>query len=141
MLDNLVLGGFRMVSMPRLIDLAAWTIVATGIVAVATTAVITQSREGELPTGDDVVTINVSADRMRFTPDRVEVPRGTKLVVNLVNDGDKEHDLKIGEGNSGRLSPGETSTTYFGEFNKDTRGWCTIAGHKTMGMTFKVDVI
>ena len=127
--------------MPRAVDIAAWAVVAAGIAAVATTATLTQSREGELPTGDDVVTIDVTAERMRFIPDRVEVPRGTKLVVNLVNDGEKEHDLKIGEGYSGRLSPGETSTAYFGEFNKDTRGWCTIAGHKTMGMTFRVDVI
>ena len=127
--------------MPRAVDVAAWAVVATGVAAVATTAAVTQSREGELPTGDDVVTADVRIERMRYVPDRIEVPRGTKLVVNLVNDGDKEHDLKIGEANSGRLSPGESSTTYFGEFNKDTRGWCTIAGHKTMGMTFKVDVI
>lgn len=127
--------------MPRAVDVAAWAVVVAGVAAVATTAAITQSREGELPTGDDVVTADVRIERMRYVPDRIEVPRGTKLVVNLVNDGDKEHDLKIGEANSGRLSPGESSTTYFGEFNKDTRGWCTIAGHKTMGMTFKVDVI
>lgn len=127
--------------MARVVDLAAWAVVATGIAAVATTATLTQSREGELPTGDDVVTADVRIERMRYIPDRIEVPRGTKLVVNLVNDGEKEHDLKIGEANSGRLSPGETSTAYFGEFNKDTRGWCTIAGHKTMGMTFTVDVI
>jgi len=127
--------------MPRAIDVAAWAVVAAGVAAVATTAAVTQSREGDLPTGDDVVTADVRIERMRYVPDRIEVPRGTKLVVNLVNDGDKEHDLKIGEANSGRLSPGESSTTYFGEFNKDTRGWCTIAGHKTMGMTFKVDVI
>ena len=127
--------------MSRAVDAAAWTVVAAGVAAVAATAVITQSQEGELPTGDDVVTADVRIERMRYVPDRIEVPRGTKLVVNLVNDGEKEHDLKIGEANSGRLSPGETSTTYFGEFNKDTRGWCTIAGHKTMGMTFKVDVI
>ena len=127
--------------MPRAVDVAAWAVVAAGVAAVATTAAVTQSREGELPTGDDVVTADVRIERMRYVPDRIEVPRGTKLVVNLVNDGDKEHDLKIGEANSGRLSPGESSTTYFGEFNKDTRGWCTIAGHKTMGMTFKVDVI
>ena len=127
--------------MPRAIDVAAWAVVAAGVAAVATTAAVAQSREGELPTGDDVVTADVRIERMRYVPDRIEVPRGTKLVVNLVNDGDKEHDLKIGEANSGRLSPGESSTTYFGEFNKDTRGWCTIAGHKTMGMTFKVDVI
>ncbi|MGV0379801.1 cupredoxin domain-containing protein [Corynebacterium lehmanniae] len=127
--------------MPRAIDVAAWAVVAAGVAAVATTAALTQSQEGELPTGDDVVTADVRIERMRYIPDRIEVPRGTKLVVNLVNDGEKEHDLKIGEANSGRLSPGETSTAYFGEFNKDTRGWCTIAGHKTMGMTFKVDVI
>lgn len=127
--------------MPRAIDVAAWAVVAAGVAAVATTAALTQPQEGELPTGDDVVTADVRIERMRYVPDRIEVPRGTKLVVNLVNDGDKEHDLKIGEANSGRLSPGESSTTYFGEFNKDTRGWCTIAGHKTMGMTFKVDVI
>ena len=126
--------------MPRAVDVAAWAVVAAGVAAVATTAAVTQSREGDLPTGDDVVTADVRIERMRYVPDRIEVPRGTKLVVNLVNDGDKEHDLKIGEANSGRLSPGESSTTYFGEFNKDTRGWCTIAGHKTMGMTFKVDV-
>ena len=126
--------------MPRAIDVAAWAVVAAGVAAVATTAAVTQSREGDLPTGDDVVTADVRIERMRYVPDRIEVPRGTKLVVNLVNDGDKEHDLKIGEANSGRLSPGESSTTYFGEFNKDTRGWCTIAGHKTMGMTFTVDV-
>ena len=127
--------------MPRAVNVAAWAVVAAGVAAVATTAAVTQSREGDLPTGDDVVTADVRIERMRYIPDRIEVPRGTKLVVNLVNDGDKEHDLKIGEANSGRLSPGESSTTYFGEFNKDTRGWCTIAGHKTMGMTFRVDVV
>ena len=127
--------------MPRAVDVAEWAVVAAGVAAVATTAAVTQSREGDLPTGDDVVTADVRIERMRYVPNRIEVPRGTKLVVNLVNDGEKEHDLKIGEANSGRLSPGESSTTYFGEFNKDTRGWCTIAGHKTMGMTFKVDVI
>lgn len=127
--------------MARSTDIAAWAIVSAGILGVATASSLAQSREGDLPTGDDVVTADVRIERMRYIPDRIEVPRGTKLVVNLVNDGEKEHDLEIGEANSGRLSPGETSTTYFGEFNKDTRGWCTIAGHKTMGMTFRVDVI
>ncbi|WP_311389179.1 hypothetical protein [Corynebacterium haemomassiliense] len=127
--------------MTRRIQTAAWAIVAAGIIGVASASALTQSEEGELPTGDDVVTADVRIERMRYVPDRIEVPRGTKLVVNLVNDGEKEHDLKLNDANSGRLSPGEASATYFGEFNKDTRGWCTIAGHKTMGMTFKVDVI
>mgnify|MGYP002715072456 CR=1 FL=1 len=126
--------------MTRRTQTAAWAITA-GIIGAASTSALVQSQEGDIPTGDDVVTAEVRIERMRYIPDRIEVPRGTKLVVNLVNDGEKEHDLKLNDANSGRLTPGETSTTYFGEFNVDTLGWCTIAGHKTMGMTFRVDVI
>lgn len=127
--------------MTRRTHIASWAITAVVLAGAASTSVLVQSQEGDIPTGDDVVTADVRIERMRYIPDRIEVPRGTKLVVNLVNDGEKEHDLKIGDANSDRLSPGETSTTYFGEFNKDTLGWCTIAGHKTMGMAFRVDVI
>ena len=59
--------------MSRAVNAAAWTVVAAGVAAVAATAVITQSQEGELPTGDDVVTVDVVAEHMRFTPDRIEV--------------------------------------------------------------------
>lgn len=127
--------------MTRRTQTAAWAVVAAGIVGVASTSALMLPQEGDLPTGDDVVTVDVIAGQMQFTPDRVEVPRGTKLVVNLTNSGEKEHDLKLNDANSARLAPGETTTTYFGEFNSDTLGWCTIAGHKTMGMTFRVDVI
>lgn len=126
--------------MARSTDIAAWAIVSAGILGVASASGLALSREGNLPTGDDVVTVDVVAEQMRFTPDRIEVPRGTKLVVNLTNRDDKVHDLRIGDGYSGRLNPGESSAAYFGEFNVDTRGWCDVAGHKTMGMTLKVDV-
>ena len=122
------------------VDTVAWVVVATLVAGTASAAAVAHSRADDIPTGDDVITVDVDVERMRFIPDRVEVPRGTKLVVNLTNSGEKEHDLKVGEGHSGRLDPGETSTAYYGEFNVDTLGWCTIAGHKTMGMTFKVDV-
>lgn len=127
--------------MTRRTNTAAWAIVAAGIIGVASASALVLPKEGELPEGDDVITIDVTTERMRFTPNRVEVPRGTKLVVNLTNSGEKEHDLKLNDANSARLAPGETTTTYFGEFNSGTLGWCTIAGHKTMGMTFRVDVI
>lgn len=126
--------------MTRRTQPAAWAITAAILASAASTSALVLPNEGDIPTGDDVVTAEVRIERMRYIPDRIEVPRGTKLVVNLVNDGEKEHDLKIGDANSGRLTPGETSTTYFGEFNVDTLGWCTIAGHKTMGMTFRIDV-
>lgn len=127
--------------MRRSTDIAAWAVVAACIIGVASTSALMLPQEGDLPSGDDVVTIDVIAGQMQFTPDRVEVPRGTKLVVNLTNEGDKVHDLRIGDGYSGRVNPGESAVAYFGEFNVDTRGWCDVAGHKTMGMTFKVDVI
>lgn len=127
--------------MSRKTDIVAWAVIAAVLVSTSFAAAVVQSREGDLPSGDDVVTIDVIAGQMQFTPDRVEVPRGTKLVVNLTNKGDKVHDLRIGDGYSGRVNPGESAAAYFGEFNVDTRGWCDVAGHKTMGMTFKVDVI
>lgn len=126
--------------MARSTHIAAWSVVAALITGTASAATLLAPAQGELPTGDDVVHVDVDIEGMRFIPDRVEVPRGTKLVVNLTNSGDKEHDLKVGEGYSGRLSPGESASAYYGEFNVDTLGWCTIAGHKTMGMLFRVDV-
>ena len=124
--------------MARTTHFAAWSAVTALVAGTATAATLLAPAQGEIPTGDDVVDVDI--ERMRFIPDRVEVPRGTKLVVNLTNSGEKEHDLKVGEGYSGRLSPGESATSYYGEFNVDTLGWCTIAGHKTMGMLFRVDV-
>ncbi|OFL93646.1 hypothetical protein [Corynebacterium sp. HMSC055D05] len=126
--------------MARTTHFAAWSAVTALVAGTATAATLLAPAQGEIPTGDDVITVDVDIERMRFIPDRVEVPRGTKLVVNLTNSGEKEHDLKVGEGYSGRLSPGESATSYYGEFNVDTLGWCTIAGHKTMGMLFRVDV-
>ncbi|HLS02011.1 MAG TPA: multicopper oxidase domain-containing protein, partial [Beutenbergiaceae bacterium] len=91
------------------------------------------------PTGE-VTEIDVEARDMRFFPDSVEVPVGNELIINLTNTDEAEvHDLVFENGaNSGRLSPGESTTLEVGVIEADLDGWCSIVGHRQMGMVFDV---
>lgn len=91
------------------------------------------------PTGR-TTTITVSMSAMRFTPDVLTVPAGDRLVIELRNDDPAEvHDLVLDSGvTSGRLSPGESATVDAGVISQDLAGWCSIVGHRAMGMTLTV---
>lgn len=91
------------------------------------------------PTGE-TTTIAVSMADMRFTPDRLEVPAGNTLVVELRNDDPQEvHDLVLATGvTSGRLQPGDATTLDAGVITEDAEGWCSIVGHRAMGMVLTV---
>lgn len=90
------------------------------------------------PTGR-TVRVAVSAEDMRFTPASVTVAAGDRLVVDLVNDDPAQvHDLVLGEATSGRLAPGERAEVDAGVVSGPTSGWCSIAGHRQMGMVFDV---
>ncbi|GAA1150889.1 multicopper oxidase domain-containing protein [Ornithinicoccus hortensis] len=96
---------------------------------------------GVEPTGQ-TTTVRVSAQDMRFVPDRVEVPAGDRLVVELVNDDPSNvHDLTLGGQTTPRLSHGDTATLDLGVVGTSLEGWCTIIGHRQMGMVFSVDVV
>ncbi|HEY1116221.1 MAG TPA: multicopper oxidase domain-containing protein, partial [Acidimicrobiales bacterium] len=86
--------------------------------------------------------VQVSAADMRFSPDTVQVPAGNRLVIELTNaDGSTVHDLVLDSGaDSGRLSPGETTTLDVGVVGRDIEGWCSVVGHRQMGMVFHVEV-
>ncbi|REJ04894.1 copper oxidase [Microbacterium bovistercoris] len=95
------------------------------------------------PTGDadaPVKTVQVEAADMRFTPSRIEVPAGTRLVIELTNtDEEQVHDLVFANGVAGgRLAPGESQTIDVGVIAKDLDGWCSIIGHRQMGMTMSI---
>jgi nitrite reductase (NO-forming) len=76
---------------------------------------------------------------MRFSPDVVEVPAGDRLVVELVNADDQVHDLVLENGaGSGRLPAGERTRLDVGVVQADLDGWCSVAGHRLMGMTLRV---
>lgn len=85
-------------------------------------------------------TVDVSAANMRFTPATITVPTGDKLVIRLKNtDAEQTHDLVLANGaTSGRLAPGESRTFDAGVIGGNLDGWCSIVGHKQMGMTLAV---
>ena len=91
------------------------------------------------PTGE-TTTISVSMAEMRFTPDRLEVPAGNALVIELSNDDPHDvHDLVLATGaTSGRLQPGESTVLDGGVVAHDMEGWCSIVGHRAMGMTLSI---
>ena len=99
------------------------------------------------PTGDVVATgetteVTVGVEGMRYTPAVIEVPYGDELVVTFENTGGDVHDLTFANGiRTQRLAPGASETIAVGLIGADLDGWCSIAGHRQMGMELTVRVI
>ena len=91
------------------------------------------------PTGR-TTTLAVSMVDMRFEPAVLKVPAGDELVIELTNDDPHDvHDLVLATGAaSGRLQPGEATTVAAGVIGHDVSGWCSIVGHRAMGMALEV---
>lgn len=87
-----------------------------------------------------VKTVQVEAANMRFTPNRIEVPIGTRLVIKVTNtDRQLMHDLVIANGaTSERLLPGDSESVDVGVITGDLDGWCSLPGHRQMGMTLQI---
>ncbi|WP_227468254.1 multicopper oxidase domain-containing protein [Microbacterium sp. YJN-G] len=92
------------------------------------------------PADAPVQTVQVEAADMRFTPNRIEVPAGTRLIIEITNTDDEQvHDLVFANGVAGeRLAPGESQTIDVGVISADLDGWCSIIGHRQMGMTMQI---
>ena len=92
------------------------------------------------PTGE-TTRVEVTANGMTFTPNRITVPRGNRLVIVLTNaDTTTTHDLAIGSVRTPRLMPGKSAELDAGVVTESVQGWCTVAGHRQMGMVFDVVV-
>jgi plastocyanin len=88
-----------------------------------------------------VKTLPIELGDLFVKPDRVEVPAGTHLVVEVTNNGDLVHTLNLkGDTSTGRLQPGESQTADFGVIDADTQAWCTVPGHKEAGMVLTIAV-
>ncbi|MEO6944018.1 MAG: multicopper oxidase domain-containing protein [Lacisediminihabitans sp.] len=84
-------------------------------------------------------TVTMIMKNMRFVPDTVEVPTGNRLVITVTNRDDQIHDLVLASGvTSGRLAPGESAKVDAGVIGASMDGWCSVAGHRLMGMVMKV---
>lgn len=102
-----------------------------------------ENAAGVTPTGETTtLQVEATAD-MRFTPNTVDVPVGNRLVVEVTNiDEGNMHDLLFENGAStGRIDPGATKTVDVGIIGESMEGWCSIVGHRAMGMTFTVNTV
>ncbi|HRW17448.1 MAG TPA: multicopper oxidase domain-containing protein [Dermatophilaceae bacterium] len=87
-------------------------------------------------------TVRVDIAGMHYSPARIEVPYGDRLVIELANDDPGQvHDLVLETGaRTPRLRPGERATLDAGVVGADLQGWCSIVGHRQMGMILDVVV-
>lgn len=83
--------------------------------------------------------VEVRIEGMRYAPDSVEVPSGNRLLITLINTGTDRHDLVLANGTrTPRIAPGDTAVLDAGVVGSNLDGWCSVAGHRQMGMTFSV---
>ncbi len=102
---------------------------------------LTQTATAVEPTGH-TTTVEITMKNMRFTPDVVEVPAGDELVIRLTNADDQVHDLVLANGvTSGVLNPQQTAEVAVGVVGSTLEGWCSIAGHRLLGMVMTVTTL
>jgi nitrite reductase (NO-forming) len=84
-------------------------------------------------------TVAVDMVDTRFVPDRIEVPVGDDLVITLTNSDDMVHNLVLESGLvSQSLQPGATENVAVGVIEGNLDGWCSIAGHRLLGMKISI---
>ncbi len=91
------------------------------------------------PTGQ-TTEVTVVAEGMRFSPSRIEVPAGNRLVITVHNaDPTTSHDLVLESGaHTGLLAPGTSERLDAGVLGHDVAGWCSVPGHRQMGMVLQI---
>jgi len=83
----------------------------------------------------------IELDDIRFSPERVEIPGGETVTVELVNVGGISHDLVFEDGwDSGEVAPGASTVVTLPALDGDTVGWCSVPGHRDAGMELEIVV-
>ncbi|QDC26744.1 copper oxidase [Georgenia yuyongxinii] len=145
--DDLVTGDLRVGAPPVRRRLGgAWGVGAVALAVVlgvagdpAAAGLGASSASADVAATGETTTVQVQVEGMRFTPDVIEVPAGNELIIELTNTGTDVHDLVLETGAStGRLSVGGTATVEVGVIGRDLEGWCSVAGHRQMGMTLDI---
>ncbi len=90
------------------------------------------------PTGETTTAL-VTVDGMSFDPSVIEVPAGNTLHVVFENTGDQRHDLIFENGAVIEpIAPGASAEVTVGPIVADMDGWCSLPGHRQMGMELTV---
>ncbi|MET7396266.1 multicopper oxidase domain-containing protein [Dactylosporangium sp. NPDC005572] len=91
------------------------------------------------PATGHTTTVAVTADGMRFHPDRITVPAGDRLVIELTNRDNRRHDLVLATGaRTGTIGRGGTARLDAGVIGAAIEGWCSLPGHRQAGMTLTI---
>jgi nitrite reductase (NO-forming) len=123
------------------VGVAAGSVGGQPIVQPASEPPAAASASSAQPTGE-TTTVAMTMKNMRFSPSTVRVPAGNTLVIRLTNADQEVHDLTLATGvTSGRLSGGASATVDVGVVTADIDGWCSIVGHRQMGMVMKIEAV
>ncbi|MEO8906640.1 MAG: multicopper oxidase domain-containing protein [Microbacteriaceae bacterium] len=83
--------------------------------------------------------VTMTMKNMRFSPSTVRVPAGDRLIIALTNADPEVHDLTLATGvTSGRMVGGASATVDVGLITANIDGWCSITGHRQMGMVMNI---
>lgn len=111
---------------------------AVSVGAAPTGGVQEASSKSVQPTGH-ISRASIRVKGMAFVPDTITIEAGDRLVVNFQNTGDQRHDLVFANGKStGSVPVGQSVSVDVGVLGGDTLGWCSLAGHRQMGMELKI---
>ena len=92
------------------------------------------------PTGN-TTHVTVKVDGMSYAPNTIEVPAGETLVITFENTGDQHHDLVLANGaRTESIAPGDTAVLDAGVMGASMVGWCSLPGHRAMGMELSIIV-
>ncbi|WP_249714619.1 multicopper oxidase domain-containing protein [Rhizomonospora bruguierae] len=126
-----VAGGVALVLVAVLVGVAAQRV--TDPAAGSVTAAAPVAATGH------TTTVAVTADGMRFHPDRFTVPAGDRLVIEVTNRDSRRHDLVLATGaKTGTIGRGGTARLDAGIIGGTVEGWCSLPGHRQAGMTITV---
>ncbi|WP_307798641.1 multicopper oxidase domain-containing protein [Actinoplanes flavus] len=90
------------------------------------------------PTGH-TTTVAVTAKDMRFHPDRITVPPGDRLVIEVTNDDNRRHDLVLANGaRTATIERNGTARLDAGVIGATVEGWCSLPAHRQAGMTLTI---
>lgn len=142
-------------TLPTTLSLVAVALASVAVVMAATTSWSRGSTPAAAPdptaaaSGGSAVaatgrttTVDVSLGQFYVKPSSVKVPAGNRLVLHVVNDGDMDHDLQLegGQVGTGMLSPGQHRTADYGIVRHAEQAWCTVPGHRALGMVLDITV-
>ncbi len=100
----------------------------------------TPAREGDVPAGGDVSTLDVALSDFAIEPDLLQAPVGRTLEFRVVNEGQAPHTFAVDTGGgieaTNELQPGDSATLRVPALQAgDYRIYCSVPGHEDLGMT------